>query len=226
MYFPHLFLSWPFCGMFSRLWISWRFGGELFSLIAPLYCFMMWSPTSLEPGQQWEHKSPSNDENLMKLRLRPRRYFVLALSVLVDTRWKGCTIIPNCLFFFCELCSLMMPIRPHKYFAVDAAEQQNHFVSRWFKKKVSENKMWGVRIPASGKTSVLIGHSWRMLNSRETTRRRAIGRRGWSRRTSRGAGAGGRTAIRRPLLPGHLCSWRNGPASLCHTTLSTGRDAD
>lgn len=98
MYSSHLFLLWPFCGTFSRLWISWRFGGELFTLIAPLYCFMMWSPMSLEPGQQWEHKSPSNHKNLMKLRLRPWRYFYLALSVLMDTWWKGCTIILNCLF--------------------------------------------------------------------------------------------------------------------------------
>lgn len=29
----------------------------------------------------------------------------------------------------CELCSLMTPIRPNKYFAFDAAEQLNHFAS-------------------------------------------------------------------------------------------------
>lgn len=43
----------------------------------------------------------------------------------------------------CELCSLMMPIRPNKRFAVDAAEQLNHFASPRFKKKkkVLQNKM-------------------------------------------------------------------------------------
>lgn len=213
MYFPHLFLSWPFCGTFSRLWISWRLGGELFSLIAPLYCFMMWSPMSLEPGQQWEHKSPSNHKNLMKLRLRPLRYFVLALSVLVDNP---------------ELSYALSWCRYAQTNTLLSTQQNNKIIlfHDGLKKNVAENKMWGVKIPPSGKTSVLIGHSWRMLNSRETTRRRAIGRRGWSRRMSQGGEAGGHTAIRRPLLPGHLCSWRNGPASLCHMTLSTGRNTD
>lgn len=76
------------------------------------------------------------------------------------------------------------------------------------------------------KTSVLIGHSDGCFHSQETTPRRAIGRRGWSRLRSPGGEAGGRSVTRQPLLPGHLCSWHNAPASPCHRTPSTVGYAD
>lgn len=70
-----------------------------------------------------------------------------------------------------------------------------------------------------------LGTAFVDLNSQETTRQHATCHTGWSRwRTPEGA-AGGRSMIHRPLLPGHLCSWRNVPASPCHRTRSTAGHA-
>lgn len=65
-----------------------------------------------------------------------------------------------------------------------------------------------------------------MFYSQETTPRHAIGHRGWSRQRTPGGAGGGRSMIRQPLRPGHLCSWHNAHASPCHRTQSTGGHTD
>ena len=83
--------------------------------------------------------------------------------------------------------------------------------------------LWEWLVKVSGVEHICI--DWTqccIVYSQQTTPRHAIGHRGWSRRRTRGAGAGGRSWTRRRLLPGRLCSWRNEHASPCRRTPSTG----